>query len=53
MTDIGAWKKPVKAYLYGPGSIQCAHAPHEHINKREMLESVDGYKRLITTLLQK
>ncbi|RUP51243.1 hypothetical protein BC936DRAFT_149271 [Jimgerdemannia flammicorona] len=52
-TDIGAWKSPVKSYLYGPGSILCAHAPHEFISKKELLQSVDGYKRLITTLLQK
>ncbi|OZJ04719.1 hypothetical protein BZG36_01784 [Bifiguratus adelaidae] len=52
-TDIGAWKHPLPAgaYLYGPGSILVAHGENEFVSKQQLVESVEGYKRLITSVL--
>jgi acetylornithine deacetylase/succinyl-diaminopimelate desuccinylase-like protein len=47
-----------KRYLYGPGrsfsrlqllipSIHTAHAPDEFVEKADLLEAVEGYKKLI------
>ena len=51
-TDIpwfgGAWGKP---YLLGPGSIHVAHTSEERIPKREILEAIQIYKRMITQLM--
>ncbi len=53
-TDIpafeGAWGKPL---LFGPGSIHVAHTAEERIPKKEMLEAIEIYKRLIKQLLAK
>jgi len=51
-TDIpvfgGAWGKP---YLIGPGSIHVAHTSEERIPKKQLVESVEIYKRMVKTLL--
>lgn len=51
-TDIpgfkGAWGKP---FLIGPGSIHVAHTSEERIPKRQLLEAVPLYKRLVKYLL--
>lgn len=50
-TDIpylGAWGQPM---LFGPGSIHDAHTSHEFILKSDLLEAVDVYAGLVTTLL--
>jgi len=50
-TDIpllDRWGKPL---LYGPGSILVAHTPHEHVDVTELRDSVDGYVRLVRSLL--
>ena len=51
-TDIpwfgSAWGKP---YLLGPGSIHVAHTSEERIPKREILEAIQIYKRMITQLM--
>jgi acetylornithine deacetylase len=51
-TDIpsfaGTWGKP---FLIGPGTIHVAHTPDEHIPKKELLEAVDIYARMVTKLL--
>ena len=51
-TDIpgfkGAWGKP---FLIGPGSIHVAHTSEERIPKRQLLEAVPLYKRLVKHLL--
>jgi acetylornithine deacetylase len=51
-TDIptfnGAWGQP---YLIGPGSIHVAHTAEERIPKRELLEAVDIYSRMVRQLL--
>ena len=51
-TDIpgfkGAWGKP---FLIGPGSIHVAHTYEERIPKRQLLEAVPLYKRLVKHLL--
>jgi acetylornithine deacetylase len=50
-TDIPAfgqaWGKP---YLIGPGSIHVAHTAEERIPKRQILEAVQIYKRMVTQL---
>jgi acetylornithine deacetylase len=50
-TDIpafgGAWGTP---YLYGPGSIHVAHTSEEHVPKKDLVDAVQTYKRLIQTL---
>ncbi len=51
-TDIpafgGAWGEP---YLIGPGTIHVAHTEHEKVAKRELVEAVDLYRRLVLKLL--
>ena len=52
-TDIpafeGAWGEP---YLIGPGSIHLAHTAEERIPKKEILEAVELYQKLVRHLLQ-
>jgi acetylornithine deacetylase len=51
-TDIPAltnWGEPL---LLGPGSIHVAHTPNEKIAKKELLEAVDLYTELATSLVQ-
>jgi acetylornithine deacetylase/succinyl-diaminopimelate desuccinylase-like protein len=38
--------------LYGPGSILVAHGPDEYIPVPELIESIQGYKKLILHLLK-
>jgi len=50
-TDIPmltAWGEP---FLLGPGSIHVAHTPDERISKKELLECVDLYVELATSLV--
>jgi acetylornithine deacetylase len=52
-TDIPAltnWGEPL---LLGPGSIHVAHTPHERIAKKELLEAVDLYVQIATSLVKK
>jgi len=52
-TDIPAltaWGEP---FLLGPGSIHVAHTPDEKIAKKELLEAVDLYVELATSLVSK
>jgi acetylornithine deacetylase len=51
-TDIPAltaWGEPL---LLGPGSIHVAHTPNEKIAKKELLECVDLYVEIATSLSQ-
>jgi acetylornithine deacetylase len=51
-TDIPkltAWGEP---FLLGPGSIHVAHTPQEKIAKKELLDCVDLYVELATSLVQ-
>ncbi|MEO6806375.1 MAG: M20/M25/M40 family metallo-hydrolase [Edaphobacter sp.] len=51
-TDIPAltaWGEPL---LLGPGSIHVAHTPHEKIAKKELLEAVDLYVEVASSLVQ-
>jgi acetylornithine deacetylase len=51
-TDIPmltAWGEP---FLLGPGSIHVAHTPEERISKKELLECVDLYVELATSLVR-
>jgi acetylornithine deacetylase len=51
-TDIpalsGVWGKP---FLIGPGSIHVAHTAEERIAKKELMEAVEIYTRMVTQLL--
>jgi acetylornithine deacetylase len=51
-TDIPkltAWGEP---FLLGPGSIHVAHTPDERVAKKELLEAVNLYVELATSLVQ-
>jgi acetylornithine deacetylase len=52
-TDIPkltSWGKPL---LFGPGSILDAHTAKEKISKRELVEAIDVYAKMVTRLKQK
>jgi acetylornithine deacetylase len=46
--SLTAWGEP---FLLGPGSIHVAHTPNERISKKELLECVDLYVELATSLV--
>lgn len=47
-TDIPNVLQPLKKrFLYGPGSIHVAHGDHEYVEKQDLLDAIDGYKRLV------
>lgn len=46
-TDVINLKGDHKKYLYGPGSILTAHSDDEFILKSDLVEAVEGYKKLI------
>ena len=52
-TDIpafeGAWGTP---FLIGPGSIHVAHTLDERVPKRELLDAIEIYKRMVRQLKQ-
>jgi len=47
--SLTAWGEP---FLLGPGSIHVAHTPNEKIAKKELLEAVDLYYDLATSLVR-
>jgi acetylornithine deacetylase len=51
-TDIpsfaGTWGK---SFLIGPGSIHLAHTAEEHVPKKQLLEAIEIYTRLVKALL--
>jgi acetylornithine deacetylase len=47
--SLTAWGEP---FLLGPGSIQVAHTQAEKIAKKELLDAVDLYVELATSLVQ-
>ncbi|KAF9365968.1 hypothetical protein BGX34_007172 [Mortierella sp. NVP85] len=50
-TDIPSFLTAKHSLLFGPGSILCAHAPHEFINKKELIAAVGSYKDIVLKLL--
>ena len=50
-TDIPSLTNWGEPFLLGPGSIHVAHTPEEKIRKRELLECVDLYVDLATSLV--
>lgn len=50
-TDIPALTNWGEPFLLGPGSIHVAHTPDEKIAKKELLEAVDLYYDLATSLV--
>jgi len=51
-TDVPWLSNLGKPMLFGPGSILDAHGVNEKIGKRELLESVDVYRRTVASLLK-
>ena len=51
-TDIPSLTEWGEPFLLGPGSIHVAHTPNEKIAKKELLEAVDLYYNLATSLVQ-
>ena len=53
-TDIpafqGAWGEP---FLFGPGTIHVAHTIEERVPKRELVDAVQMYKRMVRQLLSR
>jgi acetylornithine deacetylase len=51
-TDVpafdGTWGQP---FLIGPGSIHVAHTAEEHIPKKQLMEAVEIYARMVRQLL--
>lgn len=51
-TDVpefdGTWGQP---YLIGPGSIHLAHTADEHIPKKQLIDAVEIYARMVRQLL--
>jgi acetylornithine deacetylase len=50
-TDIPSLTEWGEPFLLGPGSIHVAHTPYEKIAKKELLEAVDLYYNLATSLV--
>ena len=50
-TDIPTLSNWGEPFLLGPGSIHVAHTPNERIAKKELLECVDLYVELATSLI--
>lgn len=50
-TDIPNLYGEYKRYLYGPGNILVAHSDHEHLGEEDLLEAVEGYKKLVLAAL--
>jgi acetylornithine deacetylase len=52
-TDIpafgGAWGQP---FLFGPGTIHVAHTTEERVPKKQLVESVRHYQRMVRQLLE-
>ena len=46
-TDIPYLSGPHKKYLYGPGSIQVAHGPEEHVLVKDLTDAVTAYEKII------
>jgi len=51
-TDIPLLTRWGTPLLFGPGSIQVAHTPDEHIDVSELRGAVDAYQRLVRALLE-
>jgi acetylornithine deacetylase len=51
-TDVPWLSNLGKPLLFGPGSILDAHGVNEKIAKRELLQAVDTYERLVADLVQ-
>ena len=52
-TDVPILDGKHKRYLYGPGNILVAHSDHEHLSTGDLMDAVEGYKRIIMAALKK
>lgn len=50
-TDVPNLSGNFTRYLYGSGSIHVAHSDDEFVTRSELIESVDGYKKLVRVSL--
>ena len=46
--QLSNWGKPI---LFGPGNILDAHTDHEKISKKELVDAVDIYNKMVNKLL--
>ncbi len=51
-TDVPNLDGKHKRYLYGPGNILVAHSDHEHLSTSDLMQAVEGYKRIIMASLK-
>jgi acetylornithine deacetylase len=51
-TDVPWLKNLGKPLLFGPGSILDAHGKNEKIAKKDLLQAVDTYERMVVSLLE-
>ena len=52
-TDVPNLDGKHKKYLYGPGNILVAHSDHEHLSTGDLMDAVEGYKRIVMAALRK
>ena len=52
-TDVPNLKGDHKRYLYGPGSILTAHSDNEFVLASDLVEAVEGYRKLVLGALKK
>lgn len=46
-SEAGHWQRVAPTLICGPGSIDRAHAPDEHVTAEELEQGADAYERLI------
>jgi acetylornithine deacetylase len=51
-TDVPHLSALGKPLLFGPGSILDAHGANEKIAKKDLLDAIETYQKLVVTLLQ-
>jgi acetylornithine deacetylase/succinyl-diaminopimelate desuccinylase-like protein len=51
-TDVPRLRGDHRKVLYGPGSIRVAHGKNEQIRVSEIMECIDGNKKLVLELLK-
>ncbi|KAI4215645.1 MAG: hypothetical protein LQ351_002114 [Letrouitia transgressa] len=52
-TDIPNLKGEHKRYLYGPGTILVAHSDHEYLYVHDLYDALEGYKKILRTLVKR
>jgi acetylornithine deacetylase len=50
-TEASEYSKLAPCLIYGPGHIECAHMPTEHIEEKQFYDSIDTFKNLALHLI--